>query len=226
MKKFLISCLAIFLIGEVSHKYHSAGLDFFALTEEQAWIDWGLKAFRDTGLSLFVGVSIFWSIWSYKTASNKRKAKWYIALSTALGLTLAISAGYLYLTYSDAIEHRKSVLISDNPLIMKAFSDYLNSPDYSLQEKHDNSLLHGSTVYMESGLKIQILDAQGNKVIYEPTPEDLVFRKKAEKLKVHEQHTKHSLKMAAYIWSILLFSSVFIGIAAIACRNDYHKQTP
>ena len=195
------------------------------LTEQEALIEWCLKAFRDLGAILFIGVSIIWSMWSYKGAENKRKAKWHIAFSLSLGLALSVGTGYAYSKYSALVEKRQTPLISNNPKIMQGFSDYLDSQEHSIQQRHENSLLHGSTVYIESGNIIQVMDAQGNMVLYQPTSEDIEWRKKSERLIVIEQHAKHSLKMATYTWVTVTLVSLIIGLVATGVRNAYNKRS-
>jgi len=224
MNKFLSASLVIYILGSFSQMYYTESIDYLTLTERQAWIEWCLKAIRDLGLILFIGGSIIWSMWSYKESLNKRKAKWYIAFSLSLGLAFIIGTGYSYLKYSALVESRQSFKISDNPEIIKGFADYIESPVHSIQERHENSLIHGSTVFQESGNTIQVLDAQGNKVIYQPTAEDIDWRQKTERLIVIEQHTKHSLKTAVYTWAAVTFASLFIGLVAIGTRNAYNKQ--
>lgn len=216
--------MVIFLLGWLGHEVYSESIDYLELTDEQAMIDWGIKSVRDIALFLYVGVSIVWSIWSYKGARNKRKAKWSIVFSVGFGLFLAVSTLVMYQMYSDLVERRAAVNISDNPKINEGFAEYLNSSVHSVQQKHENSLLHGSTVFMESGSIIQVLDAEGNKVSYEPTAEDIQFRKKAERVKVLEQHSLHSLKMAWISLSTLLMLSILTGCIATGARNAYNQQ--
>lgn len=204
--------------------YYADSIDYMTLTEQEARIEWYLKAFRDLGLALFIGGSIIWSIWSYKGAQNKRKAKWGIAFSLCLGLAFSLGTGYVYSKYSALVEKRQTPLLSNNPKITKGFEDYLDSQVHSIQERHENSLWHGSTVFIESGKRIQVMAAQGNKVIYQPTEEDIQWRQKEERLVVIEQHAAQSLKVASYNWLIVTIVSLFIGLVAIGGRNVYHKR--
>ena len=224
MNKFLSGCLVIYALGTFVQMYYAGTIDYMTLTEQEARTEWYLKAFRDLGLALFIGGSIIWSIWSYKGASNKRKAKWYIAFSLCFGLALSLGTGYAYSKYSALIEKRQTPLISNNPKITKGFADYLDSQVHSIQQRHENSLLHGSTVFIESGKRIEVMDAQGNMVIYQPTAEDIEWRQKAERAVVIEQHTAQSLKKASHIWLLVTFVSLFIGLTAIGARNAYNKQ--
>lgn len=225
MNKFLSTCLVIYILGSLSQRYYTDSIDYMTLTEQEALIEWCLKAFRDLGATLFIGVSIIWSIWSYKGAENKRKAKWYIAFSLCLGLAFSIGTGYVYSKYSAVVEKRQTPLISNNPKIMQGFSDYLESQEHSIQQRHENSLLHGSTVYIESGDIIQVMDAQGNMVLYQPTSEDIERRKKSERLIVIEQHATHSLKIATYTWVTVTLVSLIIGLVATGIRNAYNKRS-
>jgi hypothetical protein len=224
MNKFLIACLVIYTLGTFSQMYYADSIDYMTLTEQEARIEWYLKAFRDLGLALFIGGSIIWSIWSYKGAQNKRKAKWGIAFSLCLGLAFSLGTGYVYSKYSALVEKRQTPLLSNNPKITKGFEDYLDSQVHSIQERHENSLWHGSTVFIESGKRIQVMGAQGNKVIYQPTEEDIQWRQKEERLVVIEQHAAQSLKVASYTWLIVTIVSLFIGLVAIGGRNVYHKR--
>ena len=224
MLKFLSASLVIYALGGLSHSYYSESIDYMTLTDHEARIDWVLKAVRDLGLTLFVGGSIIWSLWSYGNAQNKRKAAWYIVFSLSLGLALSVGTWYLYATYSAVAEKRQPSLISSNPSIAEAFSKYLKSPDHPIQERHENSLLYGSTVFIETGKKIQIMDAKGRMVVYQPTAEDKMLRQKEVRLVVMEQYAVNSLKSAAIHWVIVSCASLVIGLLALGSSNMRNKS--
>jgi hypothetical protein len=223
MNKFIASTLVMFILGDLAQGLYSDRIDYLVLTDEQAFIDWGLKAIRDIGLFLFVGVSIVWSIWSYKEAPNKRKAKWYILFTVSVGIAFSAGTGYMYWQYSEILE-REIPKISDNPDTIEALRGYLDSPEYSVKEKSKNSHEFASSIYMETGTQIEVMDAQGNKVSYETTADDTQFRQKAERVKVLEQHTLHSLQMGWLSASVLLLVSILIGCITIGVRNAYNQQ--
>jgi len=223
MNKFLNSCIVVFLISWLGRELYSESLDYFQLTEDQSLIEWGIKAVRDTALFLFVGVSIIWGIWSYKDAPNKRKAKWSIGFSIGFGLFLAVSAGLMYQKYSEFVG-QDVPKISDNLDTINALGKYLDLPEHTVQEKSKNSHEFASTVFMESGMRIEVMDIRGNKVKYEPTPEDNEFRQKAERVRLLEQHSLYSLKMAWVSLSSLLIASILIGCIATGARNAYNQQ--
>jgi len=216
--------MVIYLLGMVAYHLYSERVDYLNLSEQQAVIDWAIKFVRDAALSLYICVSIVWGIWSYNSTTNKTKAKWAIFFPIAFGLFLAVSLGVMYHKYDDLVEHKAKIRISDNPVIEKGYSEYLSSSVHTVQEMHENTLLHASTVYMESGKIIEVLDPQGNIVRYEPTVDDIQFRKKAERVKVLEQHTLHSLKMAWLYTVFLLIASFLIACVATGVRYAYNQQ--
>ncbi|MEX1220482.1 MAG: hypothetical protein WEA82_00045 [Idiomarina sp.] len=227
MKKFLAATFIIFVLGKLAQGLYSDRIDYLTLTDEQALIDWVLRAIRDIGFFLFVGVSIIWSIWSYKDSPNKRKAKWYILFTVSLGLAFSVITGYVYWRFSEISEivmPKTSDTLYTTEAFSEAFRNYLDSPDYSVKEKSKNSHEIASSVYMETGTQIEVMDAEGNTVSYEPTADDTRFRQYEERVKVLTQHNLQSLKMAWLSTSMLFLVSLLIGCIAIGVRNFCNKQ--
>jgi len=215
--------MVVFLISWLGRELYSENLDYFQLTESESLIEWGIKAIRDTALFLFVGVSIIWGIWSYRDAPNKRKAKWSLGFSIGFGVFLAISSGLMYQKYAEFVE-RNFLNNPRPPETISALGKYLDLPDHTIQKKSKNSNEFASSVFMQSGKRIEVMNIEGNKVIYEPTPEDYEFRQKAERALVLEQHTLRSLKMAWLSLSSLLILSVIVGCVVTVIRNAYNKR--
>lgn len=224
MNIFLNTCLIVSLVSWTGLDLYSETLDYFQLTENQSRNEWLLRTIRDITISLFISVSIIWSIWSYSSASNNRKAKWAVILSIGFGILVSALTCFKHQEYEEVVD----LNLYNTPFPQEkinSLQEYLDSPKFDIQEKSNNSHRFASLVFKNNGQRIQIMNMKGEKVLYKPTAKEYEFRKNVSMLLVQQQHTLTSLKTAWIATSSLVLFSIAIGGISIRIRSFYKKST-
>lgn len=163
------------------------------------------------GVGVCLQISL--NIWLLESKNNSKKTMMNVVVSVVGGLCLAVAANYSYNRLSNVIDsnkHRK-------PLVLKVYewtSSNLDSLEGSIEEKNKESINSAEMVFKLSGRLTEVIDHQGHRVMFEPSPQDLKNRQSVEVIESRMQSLRDLLKLAV-IWSWVLFlGSIVAGVVA------------
>ena len=223
--KFIFNiAIVVYIIGILGHELYSYDLDYLYLTETQSTINWLIMLIRDIGLMVAVSLAIIMSLADYKQAKSKTKAKLFVAASILFCVFLASASGYAhYLLVKNPITG--SAVLLDNPDFLQTYEEKLLLGDRVLTERISYSNAIASSIYMDTGEIINVIDSNGVLVLYTPTPEDKKNNTELIKAKTLLDHTKQSLKNSSILWVVLLLVSSIIGIIMARRKAAYNKSS-
>ena len=214
--------IGIYIIGTLGHELYSYDLDYLYLSEEQSTINWLLMLVRDIGLMSAASLATIMSLSSYSKAKNKTKAKLFITASIAFCILQIGTTSYAhYMLTNNAISG--SAVLLDNPDFLQTYEEKLSLNDKELTERIAYSNAIASSIYMDTGTIINVINLNGVIAPYCPTPEDEKNYAELTQAKALLKHTTKSLKYASMLWVALLFISVTIGVLLARRKSAYNE---
>lgn len=170
------------------------------------------------GFCLYLQISL--NIWSLESKKNNKKTMMNVVISVVIGLFLSVAASYSYNRLSSVIDSNKHI----KSLVLKVYEGTLSNLDSlegSIEEKNKESINSAEMVFKLSGTLMEVIDHQGHRVMFEPSPQDLKNRQSVEVIESGMQSLLDLLKLAV-IWSWVLFlGSIIAGVVA---RRFYQSR--
>jgi hypothetical protein len=198
MKFILNIAITIYVIGAISHEIYSYDLDYLYLSETQSTINWLIMLIRDVGLMIAASLAVIMSITDYKQTKSKTKAKLFVTASILFCIFLGGASGYAhYLLVKNPITGSAALL--DNPDFLQTYEEKLILDDRALTERISYSNAIASSIYMDNGEIINVIDKNSKLVPYTPTSKDKKHNAELIKAKVLLDHTSQSLKNASIL---------------------------
>lgn len=181
--------------------------------EEQVLISLYLVFFGLTllGVCLYLQVSL--NIWSIESKNNNKKTMMNVVVSVVGGLCLSVAANYSYNKISDIFDntqHIKSLVLK----IYEGKSSNLDSLEGSIEEKNKESINSAEMMFKLSGALTEVIDHQGHRVMFEPSPQDLKNRQSIEVIESRMQSLRDLLKLAVIGSWVLFLGSIVAGVVA------------
>ena len=222
--KFIFNLsIFVFIIGVIGHEWYSYDLDYLNLSETQSIINWLLMLIRDIGLMVAVSLAIIMSLANYNNTDNKTKAKLLVVASISFCIFQAGASGYAhYLLIKNPITG--SAVLLDNPDFLQTYEEKLILSDRVLSERITHSNAIASSIYMDTGEIINVINQDGDVKPYIPTLKDKKNNIELIKARVLLDHTTQSLKNASISWVVLLIISTIIGIIMSRRKTAYNKS--
>ena len=223
MKRIFNIAIGIYIIGILGHEIYSYDLDYLYISEEQATINWLLMLIRDIGLMLAASLAVIMSFSNYSESKNKTKAKLFIVASISFCIFQISATGYAhYMLKSNPVTG--SAVLLDNPDFLQTYESKLTLKNKKLTERVTYSNVIASSIYMDTGTIINVIDLNGVIAPYHPTPEDEKSHTELTKAKALLEHTTQSLKNANIVWVVLLLLSITIGVVLVRRKSAYNKS--
>lgn len=220
MKLIFNIAISIYIIGALGHELYSYDLDYLCITEEQATINWLIMLVRDIGIMSAASLAVIMSISNFIDSTNKTKAKLFIAGSISFCIFQIGITGYAHYMLINNPMTGSAVLL-DNPDFLQTYEDKLLLNDKELTERITYSNAIASSIYMDSGTIINVIDINGVIAPYFPTPKDEKSLTELTKARALLEHTTQSLKNASIVWVVLLLFSITIGVVLVRRKTAY-----
>lgn len=163
------------------------------------------------GFCLYLQISL--NIWSLELKNNNKKTMMNVVVSVVGGLCLSVAANYSYNKISDIFDntqHIKSLVLK----IYEGKSSNLDSLEGSIEEKNKESINSAEMMFKLSGALTEVIDHQGHRVMFEPSPQDLKNRQSIEVIESRMQSLRDLLKLAVIGSWVLFLGSIVAGVVA------------
>lgn len=123
---------------------------------------------------------MIWSAFRYrdKVAFSDRVA---YPICMFLGFSYCVSMTYFH-GIADEIEIEKMTILQRHPDFIETYEDYLNSGRAKLIESFSINENIASTLYIDEGIIVDIVDENGKRVRYVPTKTDKQSRKSNQRV--------------------------------------------
>ncbi len=218
MKLVITISILMYLVGYSGHEYYVSNVDIMNASQSEYQIRWAISVFRDIGIFVATASGVIYSFWRYSVEKSRFKAITSISLSILICIGFASYSGFVYFMMLKVPTKGASIVL-ERPDFLEEYRKTITSTERTLAERVTLSQKVASGIYADVGGIVDVINDDGEIVVFIPSYEDDKALKKTQRQRELLAKTLDSVRRASIIWILWTALSVLIGMIVLKKRR-------
>ncbi|WP_045860089.1 hypothetical protein [Teredinibacter purpureus] len=226
MNKIISTLFILYLVFDFVHGYYLDSVNIMFLSEAES-LHLGLLGFARTA-SLYLGfLLITIKLFGPVRESSSKKSVTIFSMCVFAGFMYCLSFTYLNFVVLDAKLERPSILKS-HPDFLETYEKYLSSGRAAKEKIEGVTMQMASTIYIDEGIIVDVLDDNDRRVKYVPTKYDSETRRETTRAYDLIEWSNSAIRESMILsWSFFLFTiccTIFVYYWRVAYNKVFKRD--